>query len=72
VKTDPPSDPDIRFKQITAVNFLFYVEEDIQEPVTWTVRLRRLPYRHVDVLWDGRQPGAAWGSASAPAAPETF
>jgi len=72
VKTEPPSDPAIRFKQITAVSFLFYVEDDIEEPATWDVKFRHVPYHRVDVLWDGQQPGSAFGSTSAPAAPGTF
>jgi hypothetical protein len=66
VKTQPPSDPAIHFKQIAAVSFLFYVDDDIEEPAIWDVKFRRLPYPHVDVLWDGHQPGAAFGYANAP------
>ena len=40
VKTNPPSDPAIRFRQIEAVSFLFYVADDIQEPENWSVKFR--------------------------------
>jgi hypothetical protein len=57
VKTEPPRDTSITFKQIEADGFLLYVEDDIQEPHTWNVKFRHLPHHHVDVLWDGYQPG---------------
>lgn len=59
VKTVPPSDPSIRFERIEAYGFEMYVEDDLRRPETWTVKLRRLPYHHIDVLWDGHQPGFA-------------
>jgi hypothetical protein len=61
VKTEPPGDHSIRFKQIDARGFVLYVEDDIYEPITWMIKFRRLPYHHVDVLWDGDQPGLAAG-----------
>jgi hypothetical protein len=58
VKTEPPHDPSIRFEQIEADGFLMYVEDDIDPPHTWTVKFHHLPYHHLDVLWDGHQPGS--------------
>ena len=57
VKTEPPQDPSIRFEQIEAPGFLMYVEDDITRPNTWNVKFHHMPYHHVDVLWDGHQPG---------------
>jgi hypothetical protein len=57
VKTAAPSDPSIRFDQIEADGFLMYVEDDIEHPDTWNVKFHHVPYHHVDVLWDGHQPG---------------
>jgi hypothetical protein len=34
-----------------------YVEEDIKHATVWDVKFHHLPYHHVDVLWDGHQPG---------------
>jgi hypothetical protein len=59
VKTEPPHDPSIRFEQIEADGFLMYVEDDLNPPGVWNVKFHHLPYHHVDVLWDGRQPGRA-------------
>jgi hypothetical protein len=63
VKTEPPHDSSIRFEQIEADGFWMFVEDDLEPPNTWDVKFRRLPYRHVDVLWDGRQPGPGPGSS---------
>jgi hypothetical protein len=35
-----------------------YVEHALGRPETWDVKFHRWPYPHVDVLWDGHQPGA--------------
>lgn len=61
VKTEAPNDPSIRFEQIDADGFLMYVEDDIEHPETWSVKFHHLPYHHVDVLWDGHQPGLSPG-----------
>lgn len=61
VKTEPPHDTSIQFEQIEADGFLMYVEDDIEYPRTWNVRFHHLPYHHVDVLWDGHQPGPGPG-----------
>jgi len=61
VRTEPPRDPSIRFEQIEADGFLMYVEYDIDKPETWNVKFHHLPYHHVDVLWDGHQPGPGTG-----------
>jgi hypothetical protein len=57
VKTERPREASVRFKQITADGFVMYVQDDVAEPETWNVKFHRVPYRHVDVLWDGEQPG---------------
>jgi len=57
VTTEPPHDSSVRFEQIKADGFVMYVEDDITRPDRWLVRFHRVPYRHVDVLWDGHQPG---------------
>jgi hypothetical protein len=61
VKTHPPDDPSITFIQIEADGFVMYVANDIERPKTWEVRFGRFPFHHVDVLWDGHQPGLAAG-----------
>jgi hypothetical protein len=61
VSSQRPHDDSIRFKQIEADGFLMFVEDDIQEPNTWNVKFHHLPYHHVDVLWDGHQPGPGPG-----------
>jgi hypothetical protein len=58
VRTEPPGDPSIRFDQIEAEGFVMYVEDALGRPETWNVNFHRWPYPHVDVLWDGHQPGA--------------
>ena len=57
VKTSASDDTGMRFEQIDADGFQLFVESDLVQPETWTVVLRHLPHRHVDVLWDGGQPG---------------
>jgi hypothetical protein len=57
VRTHPPHDPSIRFAEIEADGFVMYVEDDIVGPGSWNVKFHHLPYHHVDVLWDGQQPG---------------
>jgi hypothetical protein len=57
VKTESPHDLSIRFEQIETDGFLMYVEDGIARPNTWNVKFHRLPSHHVDVLWDGHQPG---------------
>jgi hypothetical protein len=59
VKTEAPHDPSLQFEQINGYGFQLFVETDIVRPETWNVKLRHLPHQHVDVLWDGRQPGGA-------------
>jgi hypothetical protein len=66
VKTEPPQDSSISFQQIEADGFLMYVEDDITHPKTWNVKFHHAPYHHVDVLWDGQQPGPAAGVSSWP------
>jgi hypothetical protein len=66
VKTEPPSDSAIRFKQIEADGFVLYVEDDIAEPEVWNVKFHHLPWPHVDVLWDGHQPGLSGNSPAIP------
>jgi hypothetical protein len=66
VKTEAPNDPSIRFDQIEADGFVMYVEADIQRPETWNVKFHHVPYHHVDVLWDGHQPGLAEGTLKGP------
>ena len=57
VRTEPPRDSSIRFDQIEAEGFVMYVEDALGRPDTWNVKFHRWPYPHVDVLWDGHQPG---------------
>jgi hypothetical protein len=57
VKTEAPDDTSLRFEQISGEGFQLFVESDLAQPETWTVKLRRFPHRHIDVLWDGHQPG---------------
>lgn len=57
VTTDAPDDQSIRFEQLTGEGFQLFVETDLVKPETWNVVLRHLPHRHLDVLWDGHQPG---------------
>jgi hypothetical protein len=59
VKTAAPDDPSITFTEVQADGFVMCVEEDIVQPDIWEVRFRRFPFHHVDVLWDGHQPGLA-------------
>ena len=59
VRTQPPGDPSIRFDQIVeAEGFVMYVEDALGRPDTRNVTFHRWPYPHVDVLWEGHQPGA--------------
>ena len=64
VKMEPPDDDSLRFEEIEANGFVMYVEADIVRPAVWNVKLRRLPYRRVDVLWDGQQPGPSYGATN--------
>lgn len=57
VKTNAPHDTSLQFEQIDGDGFQLFVECDLVAPETWTVVLRHLPLRHLDVLWDGGQPG---------------
>ncbi len=57
VKTNPPDDFSLKFEEIEADGFLMFVEADIVHPEVWDVKFHHLPYHHVDVLWDGVQPG---------------
>jgi hypothetical protein len=57
VHTEPPAKAQISFDQIEADGFMLFVASDIQKPETWNVRFHHLPWHHVDVLWDGHQPG---------------
>jgi hypothetical protein len=59
VKTHPPDDRSINFTEVQADGFLMYVQDDIVQPNTWNVKFHPLPFHHVDVLWDGHQPGLA-------------
>ena len=61
VKTEPPHEASIQFEQIEADGFLMYVGDDIVHPGVWNVKFHHLPYHHVDVLWDGYQPGDKFG-----------
>jgi hypothetical protein len=70
VKTETPRDPSIQFEQVQADGFVMFVETHIVQPETWNVKFHRFPYRHVDVLWDGRQPGPV--VRNAPEAPSPF
>lgn len=59
VKTMQPDDLSIQFEQIDGYGFQLFVETDLVRPETWNVVLRHFPYKHVDVLWDGHQPGSS-------------
>jgi hypothetical protein len=53
VQTEAPNDPSIRFTQIEADGFEMYVQEGIKHPEVWDVTFSRMPYHHVDVVWEG-------------------
>jgi hypothetical protein len=57
VSTDAPADTGMRLEQIDGDGFQLFVESDLAQPETWNVVLRHFPHRHIDVLWDGHQPG---------------
>ena len=57
VKTEAPDDQSIQFEQVNGDGFQLFIERDLAAPETWYVKLRRFPRKHVDVLWDGHQPG---------------
>ncbi len=57
VKTETPDDRSIQFEQIDGDGFQLFVESDLAQPETWNVVLRHFPHQHLDVLWDGQQPG---------------
>jgi hypothetical protein len=57
VKTHVPHDLSLQFEQIDGDGFQLLVESDLMQPETWNVVLHHFPHRHVDVLWDGHQPG---------------
>lgn len=59
VSTTAPDERELRFDRLSAPGFHLYVATDMTRPKTWNLRLRHLPRRHVDVLWDGDQPGRA-------------
>jgi len=59
VTTSAPDEPSLQFEQLDGDGFQLFVEADLVQPETWTVVLRHLPHHHVDVLWDGHQPGWA-------------
>jgi hypothetical protein len=60
VRTTPPDDSATSFEEVSAKGFRLFVATDIQKPKTWNVVFHHLPHRHVDVLWDGDQPGHAF------------
>lgn len=60
VKTQRPHDGSLQFEEIEADGFLMYVEADLDHPDVWNVKFHHLPCHHVDVLWDGRQPGTTY------------
>ena len=57
VSTEAPDDPSLRFEQLTADGFFFFVASDLVHPETWNLKLRRFPRQHIEVLWNGEQPG---------------
>lgn len=57
IKTHAPDDLSITFIEIQADGFLLCVADDLKQPNIWKVKFHRLPRHHVDVLWDGHQPG---------------
>jgi hypothetical protein len=59
VKTMAPDDTSLQFEQIDGDGFQLFVESGLVQPETWWVEYRHFPHRHVDVLWDGHQPGGA-------------
>jgi hypothetical protein len=59
VATEAPEAHPASFDRITANGFALYVATDMMRPKTWNVELRHVPRRHIDVLWDGDQPGRA-------------
>lgn len=65
VKTEAPDNPSLHFEQVNADGFVMFVEDDLLQPETWHVKFRHVPYHHVDVLWDGHQPGPTIGRSSA-------
>jgi hypothetical protein len=64
VKTMAPDDTSLQFEEIDGDGFLLFVESDLVQPETWNVELRHFPHRHIDVLWDGHQPGWSVGTPS--------
>ena len=72
VKTKRPRNASLSFEQIEAEGFLMYVADDLAKPDTWNVKFHHLPHRHVDVLWDGDQPGLVNGFQGQRRAAEPF
>jgi hypothetical protein len=60
VKTQAPDDASIEFDEYVGDGLTLYAAADALPPDrTWNVVLKKLPYHHLDVLWDGHQPGWA-------------
>jgi hypothetical protein len=64
VRTMAPEEASLQFEEVEGDGFLLFVESDLVQPETWWVELRHFPHRHIDVLWDGHQPGSSVGPPS--------
>jgi hypothetical protein len=47
----------IEFRSIDANGFTLHADTSIEQPAEWTVVLRHVPHKHIEVLWDGKSPG---------------
>jgi hypothetical protein len=55
------------WRRLPGQGFTLLVDDaTIEEPDEWVVVLRHIPHKHLDVLWDGWEPGV-----SGPAGPNT-
>jgi hypothetical protein len=60
VKTQPPDDARITFNEYVGSGLTLCAAADALPPErTWNVVLRKVPHHHLDVLWDGHEPGWA-------------
>ena len=57
VHLEPPRH-DVEFESLQGDGFVLHQDPGIAEPPDeWKLILRHIPYKHVDALWEGWEPG---------------
>jgi len=59
VHTHPPHH-EVTWSELRESGIELFVDDTIEAPPIWVIRFHRLPFHHIEVLWDGVVPNLPW------------